>query len=69
MIATLEKEQVLFCIQGMPQRFTIDDVIERILLMTKVENGLDQIAQGNSYTQDEVEKISKEWFNNNSLTK
>ncbi len=69
MTATLEKEQVLFCIQGMPQRFTIDDVIERILLMTKVEKGLQQIADGNSYSQEEVETISKKWFNNNSQTK
>ena len=70
MTATLEKEQVLFCIQGMPQRFTIDDVMERIILMTKVGRGLDQIAEGNSYSQEEIEKISKEWFDNNkSLAK
>jgi hypothetical protein len=69
MTATLEKEQVLFCIQGMPQRFTIDDVVERILLMTKVERGLYQISKGNGYSQDEVEKIATGWFKDNSLTK
>ena len=69
MTSILEKEQVMFCIQGIPQRFSIDDLLERILLITKVERGLDQISKGNSYSQDEIEKIAKGWFNDNPLTK
>jgi hypothetical protein len=70
MVSTLlEKEQVLLCIQTMPQRFTIDDLLEKLLLIAKVQKGLDQISEGNSYSQDEIEKMAKGWFNKNLLTK
>lgn len=59
----------MFCVQGMPERFSIDDLLEKTLLITKVERGLDQISKGNSYSQDEIEKMVKGWFNNNSSTK
>jgi hypothetical protein len=69
MLSTLlEKEQVLLCIQTMPQRFTIDDLLEKLFLLAKVQKGLDQISKGNTYSHDEIEKIAKGWFNNNSLT-
>jgi hypothetical protein len=70
MLSTLlKKEQVLLCIQTMPQRFTIDDLLEKLFLLAKVHKGLDQISKGNTYSQDEIEKMAKGWFNDNALTK
>lgn len=70
MLSTLlEKDKVLHCVQTMPQRFTIDDLLEKLLLLVKVEKGLDQLSKGNSYSQDEVEKIAKGWFHDNSSPK
>jgi hypothetical protein len=65
----LEKTKIMSVVNSLPDTVEMDAFFDRIILMTKVEKGLQQIADGNSYSQDEVEKIAKGWFNNNSLTK
>jgi predicted transcriptional regulator len=65
----LEKTKIMSVVNSLPDTVEMDAFFDRIILMAKVEKGLQQIADGNSYSQDEVEKIAKGWFNDNSLTK
>jgi hypothetical protein len=65
----LEKTKIMSVVNSLPDTVEMDAFFDRIILVTKVEKGLQQIADGNSYSQDEVEKIAKGLFNDNSLTK
>jgi hypothetical protein len=58
----LEKTKILSVVNSLPDTVEMDAFFDRIILMVKVEKGLQQIADGNSYSQDEVEQIAKGWF-------
>ena len=62
MTAILEKEQVMFCIQGMPQRFSIDDLVERLVILARIESSEEQIKNGQFHTKDEVKTMVNQWL-------
>ena len=58
----LTKEKIIFGIKNLPDSVTIDEVLDHIILLEKIENGLDQAINGQTLTEEEMdEKISK-WF-------
>ncbi len=38
----LSKEKVIEAIQSLPDEFSIDDVVERLIVLHKIETGLQQ---------------------------
>lgn len=38
----LKKEEVLEIVKGLPEQFSIDDLIDKIILLQKIETGLKQ---------------------------
>lgn len=56
----LTKEKIKKTIDLLPENVTIDEIISRIILLDKIEQGLDDIEKGNVYTTEEVEnKLNK----------
>ena len=56
----LIKNEVLKTIEELPEEFSFDDVIDRLLLLDKIETGLEQSYSGQTFTTDEAkEKLSK----------
>ena len=56
----LTKEKIKKTIDLLPENVTIDEIISRIILLDKIERGLDDIEKGNVYTTEEVEnKLNK----------
>ncbi|MGB1315124.1 MAG: hypothetical protein ACPG4Y_03835 [Chitinophagales bacterium] len=52
----ITKEKLKAAIDSLPKEFTIEDVIEKIILVDKVEQGLKDIEEGNTFTTEEVLK-------------
>jgi Zn-dependent alcohol dehydrogenase len=48
-------------IEQMPERFQIDQLIEKLIFMEKVEEGLDDIKNNNLIGHDEVVKQASSW--------
>lgn len=55
MTSTLEKPDILQAIQDLEDDATIDDAIERLILLRKVQIGLRQVERGESASLAEVE--------------
>lgn len=56
----LTKEKIKRTIDTLPEQFTIEDVIEELIVIDKIEQGLKDIEEGNVYTTEEVkQKLSK----------
>ena len=56
----LVKEKVLEIIQSLPNEFSIDDVVEKLIVLQKIETGLQQVAEGKTLpTKDAKEKLQK----------
>ncbi|PKP32721.1 MAG: hypothetical protein CVT99_03370 [Bacteroidetes bacterium HGW-Bacteroidetes-16] len=58
----LTKEKIKKTIDLLPENVTIDEIISRIILLDKIEQGLDDIEKGNVYTTEEVENKLNKWL-------
>jgi hypothetical protein len=57
----MTKDTATAAIREMPQEFDVDELIERLLFIEKVEEGLKQIDNGQKIPLDDVKKIVSEW--------
>jgi predicted transcriptional regulator len=58
----LTKEKVRKTIDRLPDNFTVDQFIEELVVLNKIEEGLKDIEQGRVYTTDQVKKELKTWL-------
>ncbi|MGI4865775.1 MAG: hypothetical protein ACRYFZ_17765 [Janthinobacterium lividum] len=57
----MQKETILATLSDMPAQVTLDEVVERLIFIEKVEEGLRQSEAGQTVSQEEVEKLAKSW--------
>ncbi|NOT37300.1 MAG: hypothetical protein HOP11_07970 [Saprospiraceae bacterium] len=58
----LTKEIVNNQISEMPNEFTLDELIERLLVVEKVNQGLKEVEEGKIITEDELDLRMAKWF-------
>jgi len=58
----LTKDKIKKTIDTLPDQFTIEDVIEELIVIDKIEQGLKDVEEGNVYTTDEVKQKLSEWL-------
>ncbi len=58
----MKKKQILETIQGMPEEFSVDELIERLMILHKIEEGQRQVQEGNFYTEEEAKKKLEKWL-------
>ncbi len=58
----LIKEKVLEAIQSLPAQFSIDDLVERLIVLHKIETGLKQAAEGKTLTTQEAKEKLQKWL-------
>lgn len=58
----LVKEKVLETIQSLPEKFSLDEVIERLIVLHKIEIGLTQVEEGKTYSNEEAREKMKKWL-------
>ena len=57
----LTKEQVMNSLKDMPDKFSIDDLVDKLILMQKIEIGLEQSKKGQVYIVEEAKEMLKKW--------
>jgi hypothetical protein len=55
----MKKEKALEAIREFPQEFELEELIERLVFVEKVEKGLLQIEEGKTITHESVKEIAK----------
>lgn len=58
----LTKEKVKKTIERLPDNFTVDQVIEELIVLNKIEEGLKDIEEGRVFTTDQVKQELKAWL-------
>ena len=58
----ITKEKLLQTIYNMPERFSLDDLLDRIVLLQKIEIGLEQSQKGQTKSTKESKEILAKWL-------
>jgi predicted transcriptional regulator len=58
----LTKERMLKAIEGLPEDATVEDAMERLYLLYKIEQGLADIEAGRTITQEEARQRLARWL-------
>ncbi|KHE90612.1 MAG: hypothetical protein SCABRO_03656 [Candidatus Scalindua brodae] len=58
----IAKEQVLKAIQELPQNASIEDAMEKLYLIYKVDRGIKQADSGQKISQEEAKKRMEKWL-------
>lgn len=48
-------------VKDLPQEFDLEELIERLIFMEKIEKGLQQIEDGKTVPHEQVKEIIKKW--------
>ena len=57
----ITKEQVINSINSLPDSVSVDDIIDNIILLAKIDIGLEQSANGQVFTEEELDKKLSKW--------
>lgn len=59
---SIEKEVVIKSIQEMPDKVTLDQLLDKLKLLFKFEEGLKDIKNGNFVSLEEAKKRHEKWL-------
>jgi len=57
----LTKNTVKQTIESLPESFTIDELIEQLLFIEKVDEGIKQSDEGKTISNDDVKNMIEKW--------
>ncbi|MCB9351243.1 MAG: hypothetical protein H6573_27650 [Lewinellaceae bacterium] len=57
----LNKEKVLETIQSLPEEFSLDELVGRLILLEKINTGLQEVEEGKVVNQEEAKERMKKW--------
>jgi predicted transcriptional regulator len=58
----LTKEKIISGIQKLPDSVTVDEILDQILLLEKIEKGIDQADNGKVLSEKELDKRLSKWL-------
>ncbi|AMJ67041.1 hypothetical protein [Hymenobacter sp. PAMC 26628] len=58
----MTKEQVITSLQDLPETFEPEQLIERLISLQKMEEGLEQVKQGEVVTVEEAKQRLAKWL-------
>jgi len=58
----MNKKKLLETIKDLPENFSIDELLDKVLLIQKIETGLAQSLNGESKTTDQAKAKLKKWL-------
>ena len=58
----LTKDKVKKTIDRLPENFTVDQIVEELVVLNQIEAGLNDIEKGRVFTTDQVKEELKTWL-------
>lgn len=59
----LLKKEVLKTLKELPDEFSVDEAIDRLILLHKIKKARAEIKQGKGVTTEQAKKKLKKWLN------
>lgn len=57
----MKRDKAIETINELPEDFELEDLIEKLVVIEKVEQGLEQLTDGKTVTHEKVKEVIKKW--------
>lgn len=57
----ITKDKAIEAIKSLPDEFSIEELMDRLILLNKIETGIRQVESGETFTSDQAKRMVKEW--------
>ena len=57
----MKRDKAINTVKELPQEFELEDLLEKLVFVEKVENGLKQLKKGKTVSHEKVKEIAKKW--------
>ena len=57
----MNKDKVIDTVNELPQNFELDELMEKLIFIEKVELGLQQVEQGKVVSNEKAKEIARQW--------
>lgn len=57
----MKREKVIETVNGFPPEFDLEELIEKLILVEKIEKGLKQVDEEKTVPHEQVKEIVKKW--------
>ena len=57
----MRKSTVIHTLNELPQKFDLDEFLERLMVIEKIDEGLEEIKSGKVVSHDKVKKMIAKW--------
>lgn len=58
----ITKDKLMDSLKDLPNEFSLDELLDRILLLQKIDVGLEQSKNGETYTTEEAKQKLAKWL-------
>jgi predicted transcriptional regulator len=58
----LTKNEVIKTITKLPDKFTIDELVDKMILLDKIEKGIQDADNGNVISEEELDEKIEKWL-------
>ena len=55
----ITKDKAIEVIKSLPEEFSIEELMDRLILLNKIETGLRQAEQGEAFTTEQAKKMAR----------
>jgi hypothetical protein len=62
MNTSVKKQAVLLLVNEMPNEFSIDEMLDKLILLQKIEMGQQDVAAGKVKSEEEAKKQLNKWL-------
>ena len=57
----MNREKTIETVKELPQEFELEDLMERLVFIEKIEKGLEQADKGKVTSHEKVKELRKKW--------
>jgi predicted transcriptional regulator len=57
----MNRDKAMDTVKELPQEFELEDLLEKLVFVQKVEDGLKQLKEGKTVPHEKVKEMVKKW--------
>jgi len=57
----MQKSTIIHTLNELPSKFNLDDFLEKLIVIEKIDEGMEEAKTGKTISHDKVKKMAAKW--------